>query len=276
MLSYLVPAVILAVAAQRRGAGGAARAWTAIGAALGLLWALLALRHGFHGARMDAAPTGRAELSAYAVLALLTARALADPRLAERPVAGWLVKAAPSAAWAALAWAVLVFAWLASPWWGPDQQHVTALAAVLLLTFYAGGAALLWTFGRRPDGLGRTALACAVGVAFALLSLVLRFAFHGGEMGLAVRGGGGETWAFSAAWAVFGLVVLSLGSVRRNVVLRWSGLAVLLVTAAKVLLFDLARLEGVVRAASFLAVGALLLGGAVLVRRLNARDRRQP
>jgi uncharacterized membrane protein len=45
---------------------------------------------------------------------------------------------------------------------------------------------------------------------------------------------------------------------------------VLLVTAAKVLLFDMATLDGVVRAASFLAVGALFIAGALVVRRLNA------
>jgi uncharacterized membrane protein len=37
-----------------------------------------------------------------------------------------------------------------------------------------------------------------------------------------------------------------------------------------VLLFDMATLDGVVRAASFLAVGALFIGGALVVRRLNA------
>ena len=84
-------------------------------------------------------------------------------------------------------------------------------------------------------------------------------------------GGGLETWTFSALWAVFGLVTLSLGTVRRNPTVRWVALAVLMATAAKVLIFDLARLEGIVRAASFLAVGALFLGGALAARRLSAK-----
>ncbi|KAK0351564.1 hypothetical protein LTR94_024452 [Friedmanniomyces endolithicus] len=82
-----------------------------------------------------------------------------------------------------------------------------------------------------------------------------------------------ETWTFSALWAVYGLGVLALASGRWSWVLRWSGLAVPLFTAGKVLMFDLARLEGVTRAASFLADGALLIGGALIARRLNAHKR---
>jgi uncharacterized membrane protein len=62
---------------------------------------------------------------------------------------------------------------------------------------------------------------------------------------------------------------LIYAAARREVDLRWAGLAVLLLTTAKVFLFDMAQLEGVVRAASFLAVGGLLLAAAVIARRLS-------
>ena len=68
----------------------------------------------------------------------------------------------------------------------------------------------------------------------------------------------------------FGLVVLIVGGLRRSLTLRWIGLVVLVGTLAKVLLFDMQRLDGVIRAASFLAVGALLIFGALAARRLNA------
>ncbi|PZQ47732.1 MAG: DUF2339 domain-containing protein, partial [Phenylobacterium zucineum] len=127
---------------------------------------------------------------------------------------------------------------------------------------------------RRGDGpFDRTALAGAVGTLFVLLTLLIRYAFHGADMRAPTGGEGLETWTFSALWAVFGLAVLSLGAARKDIVLRWAGLAALLFTAAKVVLFDLARLEGVTRAASFLAVGALFVGGALLARRLNAGRR---
>ena len=78
-----------------------------------------------------------------------------------------------------------------------------------------------------------------------------------------------ETWAFSAAWGLYGFGLLVFGVARRSNDLRAAGLVALLATTAKIFLFDMARLEGVVRAGSFLAVGALLLAAAVLVRRLG-------
>lgn len=272
LLSYLAPALLLAVAAWRRPVDAAGRGWVVGAAVFGLLWAVMALRHGIHGQAMGEAAIGRGEIAGYALLALAAARGFFDPRLAARPAASWLARAAPTIGWIAVVFAVLVFGLLANPWWGPGQVELSSLAAALLLALAHGaGAALLLELGRREGPFATTARASAVGVLFVLVSLVVRYGFHGLAMGASIDAGGLETWTFSAVWAAFGLVVLSLGSARKDAVLRWAGLAVLLLTAAKVLLVDLARLEGVVRAASFLAVGALLLGGAVLVRRLNAR-----
>ncbi|MDG2530859.1 DUF2339 domain-containing protein [Caulobacter endophyticus] len=272
LLSYLAPALLLAVAAWRRPVDAAGRGWVVGAAAFGLLWAVMALRHGIHGRAMHDAAIGRGEVAGYAVLALAAARGFFDPRLAARPAASWLARAAPTIGWIAVVFAALVFGLLANPWWGPGQAPLASLTAALLLALaYGAGAALLLELSRQGGPFGTTARASAVGVLFVLVSLVVRYGFHGAAMGASIDAGGLETWTFSAVWAAFGLVVLSLGSARKDAVLRWAGLAVLLLTAAKVLLVDLARLEGVVRAASFLAVGALLLGGAVLVRRLNAR-----
>ena len=272
LLSYLAPTVLLAVAAWRRPVDAAGRGWVVGAAVFGLLWAMLALRHGIHGQAMGEAAIGRGEIAGYAVLALAAARGFLDPRLAARPAASWLARAAPTVGWIALGFSVLVFGLLTNPWWGPEQARLSpVVAAVLLALAHAASAILLLELGRQSGPLGTTARACAVGVLFVLVSLIVRYGFHGPAMGASIDAGGLETWTFSAVWAAFGLVVLSLGSARKDVVLRWAGLVVLLLTAGKVLLFDLAKLEGVVRAASFLAVGALLLGGAVLVRRLNAR-----
>jgi uncharacterized membrane protein len=61
-----------------------------------------------------------------------------------------------------------------------------------------------------------------------------------------------------------------MGVRRSDIALRWTGLCLLLFTTAKVLLFDMARLDGMVRAASFLALGALLIIGALAARRIGA------
>lgn len=250
------------------------RAALALAVLLTLALAATLIRWAFHGPVLPIGEVGRAESAAYVILALLAARPLTSPRLAERPSAGWVARLAPGYAVLALLMAILVFAVRASPWWGPFSQPLApAGSAALLFGLYAAGAGAMLLLRRGDGRFDRAAVAGAVGTLFVLLTLVIRYAFHGAEMSMATRGNALETWTFSALWAVFGLAVLGLGSARKNIVLRWAGLAALLFTAAKVLVFDLARLEGVTRAASFLAVGALFLGGALLARRLNARHK---
>lgn len=276
LLSYLAPAGLLAAIAWRRRPAEDrwTKAWVLAIPLFALLWALLALRHLFHGAAMGSAPIGRAEGAAYAILGLLAARQLSAPSLAGRAGAAWLARVGPAFGWLALIVAGLVFGVRASPWWGPMSQPLAPVgAALLLFGLYGLGAAAMLGLRRADRPFDRTALAVAVGTLFVLLTLLIRYAFHGGDLRAATGNAGLETWTFSALWAVFGLAVLGLGAARKDIVLRWAGLAALLFTAAKVVLFDLARLEGVTRAASFLAVGALFIGGALLARRLNARRR---
>ncbi|WP_425999038.1 DUF2339 domain-containing protein [Caulobacter sp. DWR1-3-2b1] len=253
------------------------RAALVVAVALSLSLAAHLIRWALHGPFLSVGVIGRIEGAAYAILALVAARQLMAPRLANRPSTDWLVRAAPVVGWLSLVVAILVFGMRSSPWWGPfSQPLVPAGSAVLLFGLYLGGAAaMLWL--RRGDGrFDRAALAAAIGTLFVLLTLVIRYVFHGASMGMAMSGESLETWTFSALWAVFGLVVLGLGAARKDIVLRWSGLATLLFTAGKLMLFDLARLEGVTRAASFLAVGALFVVGALVARRLNARHKSAP
>ncbi len=53
--------------------------------------------------------------------------------------------------------------------------------------------------------------------------------------------------------------------------LRRGALALLLVTVAKVFLYDLAALTSIYRVASFVVLGLLLLGGAFAWQRLSPR-----
>ena len=272
LLTFLAPALLLAATARFRPdpSDRWTRGWLAAAAVFALLWTVTATRHAFHGAAMGVAPIGPAEACAYAVIALLTARAfrLDRPRASR---AAWLHAAAPAVGWTALAAALLVFGWLASPWWGPlDTPMVSAGHVALVLALYAAGAGAALNLRRGNRPFDRAALCASVGVLFAFVTLSVRFAFHAADMRQGLDRGGLETWTFSAVWTVFGLVVLFRASARKDAALRWLGLAVLLITAAKVLLFDMATLDGVVRAASFLAVGALFIAGALVARRLNA------
>jgi uncharacterized membrane protein len=271
LLTFLAPALLLAATARARPdpADRWTRGWIAAAALFALLWAVTATRQAFHGAAMHIDPIGRAEACAYAVIGLLTARAFRiDALRASR--AAWLSLAAPTIGWIALASALAVFGWLASPWWGSSETPMTsAWHVALVLALYAAGSGAALSLRRGSKAFDRAALCLSVGALFALVTLTVRFAFHGADMRQGLDRGGLETWTFSAVWTVFGLAVLFRASARKDVSLRWLGLVVLLATAGKVLLFDMSTLDGVVRAASFLAVGALFIAGALVARRLN-------
>ncbi len=77
----------------------------------------------------------------------------------------------------------------------------------------------------------------------------------------------------SAIWALTGLALLVAGLARRSPPLRYAGFALFGLTLAKIFLYDLAELSSVARAASFLAVGGLLLAGGFVVQRLSETER---
>ncbi len=112
-------------------------------------------------------------------------------------------------------------------------------------------------------------LAGAAGLALYAASLIVL------ELAIRVSGASLETdferghTALSAVWGLTGLTLLVLGVTRRSSRLRYAGLALFGLTLGKIFLFDLAELSSVARAASFVAVGGLLLAGGVLVQRLS-------
>ncbi len=276
LLGLLAPALILLEAARRL-----ARQWRKIAAVtvgfallFFIVWIVTELRRLFHGPDL-AGDFGYAETAAYAAAALAIALGLmrAGDRLrALIGETGWLETSLTAQAWFGLVLSVWLLSFIASPWWGPLDGDLRAPALLGLL--YAAGCGLsagMALLARRNGriALAHAALSAAAVLLFVLLTLSVRFLFHGDAMRAPLREASLETWTFSAIWAIYGLAVLAAGAARKDVTVRWLGLAILLATTLKVFLFDMARLEGVVRAASFLALGLVLLVGALAARRLS-------
>ena len=278
-LAFLAPALLLAASAWKQ----ARTRWatpTALAALLfAVIWAVMEIRRLFHGPTLDQGAFGYGETAAYGVAALGVAvglshlaQALTARRTAGGELAAPLASAGQAGPWVGLVPATYLLAYVASPWWGPLDGPL--VAPILLFTLYGAGVALTVRLAWQARAAGFAALAHAgfagaVIEVFALLTLAIRFAFHGAAMRTPLREASLETWTFSAAWALYGLAVLAAGVRGRDRGLRWLGLATLLGTTLKVFLFDMARLEGVVRAGSFLALGALLLIAALVARRLG-------
>jgi uncharacterized membrane protein len=80
----------------------------------------------------------------------------------------------------------------------------------------------------------------------------------------------------SAFWGALGLALLYVGLTRRERVLRLGGFALFGISLVKLFVYDLAFLNSVARALSFLAVGAVLLLGGFFYQRLSARLEGRP
>lgn len=132
-------------------------------------------------------------------------------------------------------------------------------------------AALAVHWGR----IGQRLLAMLSG-AFSLLLLLIwisfevRRAFVGPDLQVGETSDA-EFYAYSAAWILFGLALLAGGLWRGLRVLRLGGLALITLAVAKIFLFDMAALEGLMRALSFMGLGATLVGIGYAYQRVARR-----
>ena len=68
-----------------------------------------------------------------------------------------------------------------------------------------------------------------------------------------------EQYTYSVVWILYGIALLTLGIWRNIRALRYASLAVLMLATAKVFLWDMSGLTGLLRAVSFLGLGGTLL-----------------
>ena len=123
-----------------------------------------------------------------------------------------------------------------------------------------------WSRGAAP--LVRAARVLATGFALLWLTLETRHVFQG-EVLTWGRIGDAEWYAYSTVWLAFAGTALGIALYRQNEWLRRAALAGIGLVAAKVFLFDMAQLEGVLRALSFLGLGGALVGIGYAYRRLR-------
>jgi len=130
-------------------------------------------------------------------------------------------------------------------------------------------AAILALIARasRPLAYRAIAATAAVGLALAYLSLEVRTLYHGSVLW---RGATSdvEQYTYSAVWLTFGVALLIAGFLLRSQPARLASAAVVALTIAKVFLVDMAGLEGIFRALSFIGLGVVLVGIGLLYQRL--------
>ncbi len=129
-----------------------------------------------------------------------------------------------------------------------------ALPAVLM-----GGSALL-SRGHRPDLWVRLLAVLTLVAALWFITAEIRHIFSGPGISIFENfPKGTETYVISASWLIFGIVLLAAGLKWDFKSLRLGSAVVLVLTVFKAFLVDMATLEGVLRAVSFVILGLVLI-----------------
>ncbi|HEV2335479.1 MAG TPA: DUF2339 domain-containing protein, partial [Stellaceae bacterium] len=126
-------------------------------------------------------------------------------------------------------------------------------------------ATIAWLIPTRPV-LRTIARVLAAAYAFAWITLEIQHIFHG-NVELFRSSTEAEWYTYSVAWLVFAGAGFAGGLVWRNRWLRQAGLIGIGIVVAKVFLSDMDQLSGVLRALSFLGLGATLVGFGYAYRR---------
>ncbi|HYE49404.1 MAG TPA: DUF2339 domain-containing protein [Azospirillaceae bacterium] len=264
LYGYGVPAAAFWAAARMLRGGGRelpARGLEAAALLLGLLLPTLEIQVMVHGT-LRSSPFGLLETSLRSAVWLAASLGLlgigrpggADPGPVRRQAAWWLARLA-------MGQLLLLHLLALNPLWSGEDVGDWPVANLLLLA-YGLPALLLGLYARAlPAGAWerRAAGPLALLLAFALVSLEIRQAFHGGLLAEGPTGDA-ELYAYSAAWLAFALLLLALAIRLGRPTLRYASLAVLVPAVLKVFLWDMADLTGLLRVLSFFGLGLSLIG----------------
>lgn len=143
-------------------------------------------------------------------------------------------------------------------------------SSVVAIACCAGAAVACWYWGREVEPGAATATGFVGAAGFVYLGSVSIIDLIGANESGEAREIG-QAW-LSAFWAATGFGAVVWGMVRRSWKARLGGLALLGVEIAKVWTYDLAELEEVARALSFVALGLLLLAGAFAYQRFKPEE----
>ncbi|AZO01463.1 DUF2339 domain-containing protein [Mesorhizobium sp. M9A.F.Ca.ET.002.03.1.2] len=248
------------------------------GAALfALLTVAMLVRHAMHGGVID---TGAATLTEQAIYTLIAIGAgailVAIDMRSPSPVLryGSLAAGVVSAAFVVVQHFLALNPLFTDESTGEIPVFNLLFLAYLLPAVAAGGLAL-YARDKRPKWYAAMLALVAALLAFAYATLSVRRLFKGEFIGLWSGLGQLETYTYSALWLIIGVALLTAGVWLKSQVLRIASAALISVAVLKVFLFDMSELEGVLRALSFIGLGAVLIGIGLFYQRLLTRAARE-
>jgi uncharacterized membrane protein len=145
-----------------------------------------------------------------------------------------------------------------------------------LLPALAYGLVAYLARGRRPATYVAMLAVASVALAFLWATLSVRRFWQGSNIADWKGFIAGETYTYSVVWLVIGVGLLLLGSRINAKSLRLTSAALVLISVLKVFLVDMSNLEGILRALSFIGLGAVLIGIGLFYQRILVNKAGEP
>ncbi|MER8430555.1 DUF2339 domain-containing protein [Mesorhizobium caraganae] len=277
---YGVPALAFGFAAWQlaRTTNGRPRLAMEAGAALfALLTVAMLVRHAMHGGVIDTGTVTLAEQAIYTLIAIGAGAMLVAIDM--RSPSSVLRYGSMAAGVVSVTFIVFQHFLVLNPLFTDESTGQIPVFNLLFLAYLlpaiaAGGLALYARYKRPPWYAQMLAVVAAL-LVFAYATLSVRRVFKGEFIGLWSGLGQLETYTYSALWLVIGVVLLTAGVWLKSQVLRIASAALIAIAVVKVFLFDMSELEGVLRALSFIGLGAVLIGIGLFYQRLLTRAARE-
>ena len=226
------------------------------------LFAVFQIRHLSNGGVVYADSLGHAELGLQASIGLCFTLAGLSKRFAGNLV---LSKMAEFISYLTLAIFAFGSLLMFSPFFARGELitgnvFFNSLMTGLLVPTVLLGLCAVFARGRRPETYVNILGGLALAGALFWVTAMIRFIYNGEDIRVfSVDFGDLELWTISAVWLAFGIALLALGVWRRERALRIASGLVIILTVLKAFLIDMAGLEGVLRALSFVALGLILI-----------------
>jgi len=151
------------------------------------------------------------------------------------------------------------------------NERFASCAATFFATYVIARATELNGTSRYDEALVRTLRTAGHALALVTLSAEAWDAvayYHGSAQA--------SSSALSIVWALFAALLIGKGLVGRDSFMRWEGLGLMILTASKVLLFDLSALDISYRVISAVLVGVALIGVSYAYQRRLSHPEPQP
>lgn len=144
----------------------------------------------------------------------------------------------------------------------PFQQSIYIHGWPFLNTLWLPfGLPILWSWvaSRLSLRFAKLFLGASLFLLFMFITMNIRSIFHLPYLSEGVVTDF-EIYSYSVAWLLLALTLLFFGILRKDVLLRYASLGLILLTVGKAFLFDASQLVGLYRVISFLGLGLSLIG----------------